>query len=54
MLNELYTLDRSLKRFNVGVPETHPWVKRVGRSSLLIAGVDSTGSVSEVWPMSRE
>ena len=54
MLNELYTLDRSLRRFNVGVTETHPWVKRLGRSSLLIAGVDTAGAVSEVGFMSRE
>jgi hypothetical protein len=54
MLNELYTLDRSLKRFKVGVPETHPWVKRMGRSSLLIAGVDSSGAIAEIGWMGRE
>ncbi|MGP8247896.1 MAG: hypothetical protein ACLQVN_25700 [Bryobacteraceae bacterium] len=54
MLNELYTLDRSLKRFNVGIAETHPSVKRLARSSLLIAGVNSSGEVAKVGWMGAE
>lgn len=48
MLNELYMLDRSLKRFRVSVTESHKWVKRLGRSPLLIAGVDASGAVAEI------
>ncbi len=45
MLNELYTLDRSLVRFNVAVEESHPWVKRLGRGDLLIASVNAAGLI---------
>jgi hypothetical protein len=48
MLNELYTLDRSLRCFKVDVGEAHPWVKRLGRGDLLIAGVDGAGLVGRV------
>jgi len=48
MLNELYTLDRSLKRFNIAVEGTHPWVKRLGRANVLIAGVNVSGVVTRV------
>jgi hypothetical protein len=48
MLNELYTLARSLKRFNVMVEAAHPWVKRLGRADLLVAGVDAAGFVATV------
>jgi hypothetical protein len=48
MLNELYTLARSLKRFNVMVEAAHPWVKRLGRADLLVAGVDAAGFVAAV------
>lgn len=48
MLNELHTLERSLRRFNVGVEESHPWVKRLGRASILIAEVGPSGLVTGV------
>src|ERR1035441_5216093 len=54
MLNELYTLDRALNRFRVNVQESHPWVKRLGRSPLLIAGVDSSGAVAEIGQMDTQ
>jgi hypothetical protein len=54
MLNELYTLDRSLKRFRVSVTESHKWVKRLGRSALLIAGVDASGVVAEIGTMDAQ
>jgi hypothetical protein len=54
MLNELYTLDRSLNKFRVSVQESHPWVKRLGRSSLLIAGVDASGAVAEIGQMDTQ
>ncbi len=54
MLNELYTLDRSLNRFRVSVQESHPWVKRLSRSPLLIAGVDSSGAVAEIGQMDTQ
>jgi len=54
MLNELYTLDRSLKRFNVAVGETHPWVKRLGRANVLIAGVNASGVVTGVELMQKQ
>jgi hypothetical protein len=54
MLNELYTLDRSLNRFRVNVQESHRWVKRLGRSPLLIASVDSSGAVAEIGQMGTQ
>lgn len=54
MLNELYTLDRSLNRFRVRVQESHRWVKRLGRSPLLIAGVDASGAVAEIGQMDTQ
>jgi hypothetical protein len=54
MLNELYTLNRSLKRFNVAVEETHPWVKRLGRANVLIASVDASGVVTGVELMQKQ
>ena len=53
MLNELYTLDRSLKRFNVVVENAHPWVKRLGRADVLIAGVDTLGIVNTAEHLSK-
>ena len=54
MLNELYTLERSLRRFNVGVAESHPWVKRLGRAEVLIAGVDESGLVTSVERIDKQ
>src|ERR1017187_9773296 len=54
MLNELYTLDRSLNRFRVSVQESHPWFKRLGRSPLLIAGVDASGAVAGIGQMDTQ
>ena len=54
MLNELYTLDRSLKRFSVNVTESHKWVKRLSRSPLLIAFVDASGAVAEIGQMDAQ
>ncbi|MBK5291613.1 MAG: hypothetical protein JJE04_08065 [Acidobacteriia bacterium] len=54
MLNELYTLECSLKRFNVVVEESHPWVKRLGRANLLIAGVDSSGLVTTIEHVDKQ
>jgi hypothetical protein len=54
MLNELYTLERSLKHFNVAVDETHPWVKRLGRAPLLLASVDVSGLVTVVEHMDKQ
>ena len=54
MLNELYTLDRSLNRFRVSVQESHRWVKRLGRSPLLIAGIDASGAVAEIGQMDTQ
>ncbi len=48
MLNELYTLDRSLSLLQVPVEESHPWVKRLGRADLLIAGLDDDGLVTTI------
>jgi hypothetical protein len=48
MLNELYTLEQSLTRFQVSVEESHPWVQHLGRGDVLIAGVDSEGLVTRV------
>src|ERR1700682_1429590 len=54
MLNELYMLDRSLQRFNASVEESHPWVKRLGRADLLIAGVDASGLVTTIEYAGKE
>lgn len=54
MLNELYTLDNSLRRFNVAVEESHPWVKRLGRADLLVAGIDAAGLVTNVERMDKQ
>src|SRR4051812_33630199 len=48
MLNEIYMVGRSLKRFHVGTEESHPSVKRLGRTDLLIAGIDSTGLITTI------
>src|SRR5579863_3107304 len=48
MLNELYTLQRSLETFNVPVEEAHPWVKPLKRAEFLIVGVDSSGFVAAI------
>lgn len=48
MLNELYMLERSFQQFHVGLDETHPWVKPLGRSDALIVGVDEVGVPSSV------
>jgi hypothetical protein len=54
MLNELYTLDRSLEHFNVNVEESHPWVKRLGRGDVLVAGIDADGLIAQVEHMATE
>ncbi len=48
MLNELYTLERSFKRLNLPVEESHPWVKRLGRADVLIAGINPAGLVAGI------
>ena len=48
MLNELWTLDRSLERFQVDVEEPHQSVKRLGRVDLLIASLDPAGLVAKI------
>ncbi len=54
MLNELYTLERSLTRFSVPVEQAHPWVKRLGRSNILIAGIDPSGAVASIEQLDKE
>jgi hypothetical protein len=54
MLNELYTLHRSLEHFKVDVEESHPWVKRLGRGDLLIAGIDAAGLITQVEHMGKD
>ncbi len=54
MLNELSTLVRSLKGFNLTVDPSHPWVKRLGRADLLIIGIDAFGLVSSVEYMNKQ
>jgi hypothetical protein len=47
MLNELYTAERALRRFHVRIEESHPWVKHLGKSEILVASLDGTGAVVE-------
>jgi hypothetical protein len=54
MLNELYTLDRSLTLFRLPVEESHPWVKRLGRADLLIAGLDGSGLITTIEHLDRQ
>jgi hypothetical protein len=54
MLNELYTLGRSLDRFHVAVEESHPWVKPLARAEILVAGIDAAGLVTHIERMSRD
>ena len=54
MLNELYTLERSLELFNQSVEESHPWVKRLGHTDLLVAGVDTSGLVTNIEHVDKQ
>jgi hypothetical protein len=54
MLNELYTLHRSLTLFRVPVEQSHPWVKRLGRKGLLIAGLDVSGLVTAIEYLDKQ
>ena len=48
MVNELYTLVSSFKQSKVTVDQPHPWVKPLGRSDVLIAGVDTSSLISTI------
>jgi hypothetical protein len=54
MLLELYQTSRSLAHFQVDIGESHPWVKRLGRSEVLIAGLDASGMVTRIEYLGTE
>jgi len=48
MLNEGYTLFKSLERCGIVPPKRHPDIKKIGKKSGLIVGIDDKGKVANI------
>lgn len=48
MLNEIYTLHRSLQRCGLSVPKRHTWLKFPRREAGIIVGLDALGGIGTV------